>query len=575
MLRSFSIVIGVTLVAIGGGCQDQRERKAAGGGPLYRHHFVGSQSALAGTNGTIFKEIWGLPTSDRLRQLVLDKIAKAPREYWKSQLPKDAPDHVELIRPLLDDLVRAESFLEVRGSTKRPEVVLAIELSDERAKLWQNNLSKVLSGWKQGNQSDLTLGGAKGWQIKRAQAPNLVQFVRAGKWVIVGLGQDQIPLMQSLAEQSSKTGRPMGALTNTWLELAADSALLEGRVPEYGDAGVPGVKLSIGAKGENVITEGKLTYAKPLEWRSEPWKIPTNTVTEPLVSFTVARGIAPLLKKSSAFRELGLKETPNQFCLWGQANQLCLTFLSVPVSDATNVITQLAGTLPKLAQDYMPDHMGQFLWISNRAQIGWEGTPFMVPRLQPVVEGGTNYVLASIFPKTPGTNAPPPAELMAQFVKETNVVYYDWEITPDRIKHDNQFLQLYNMVNKLKISAAELPTQAWLLSLVPHLRNTITEITATSPRELSLMRKSQVGLTGFEIALLMRWIESPGFPVRYERPPGLKEGLKEKLSSRSNAAPGSSGVIINTAPNPNQPPPPRPNTNTPPKTNPAPVTPQK
>jgi hypothetical protein len=46
---------------------------------------------------------------------------------------------------LLDDLVAAESCLEIRQPANQPgELVLAIHLDDQRAVLWQTNLAAVL-----------------------------------------------------------------------------------------------------------------------------------------------------------------------------------------------------------------------------------------------------------------------------------------------------------------------------------------------------------------------------------------------------------------------------------------------
>jgi hypothetical protein len=46
-----------------------------------------------------------------------------------------------------------------------------------------------------------------------------------------------------------------------------------------------------------------------------------------------------------------------------------------------------------------------------------------------------------------------------------------------------------------------------------------------------LVRKSDLGLTGYEIALLGRWIDSPRFPFQYEPPPMLKRGTNRPPQS--------------------------------------------
>ena len=53
--------------------------------------------------------------------------------------------HSALVRPLLEDLVQEESYLEIRGGTNQPgELALAVRLDEPRALLWQTNLAAAL-----------------------------------------------------------------------------------------------------------------------------------------------------------------------------------------------------------------------------------------------------------------------------------------------------------------------------------------------------------------------------------------------------------------------------------------------
>ena len=62
---------------------------------------------------------------------------------------------------------------------------------------------------------------------------------------------------------------------------------------------------------------------------------------------------------------------------------------------------------------------------------------------------------------------------------------------------------------QLQTNSAALP---WLMAIESRLGNTITEVSASSPKEWTVIRKSHIGLTGFELVALARWLESPGFP---------------------------------------------------------------
>ena len=62
---------------------------------------------------------------------------------------------------------------------------------------------------------------------------------------------------------------------------------------------------------------------------------------------------------------------------------------------------------------------------------------------------------------------------------------------------------------QLTTNMAALP---WITAVGPKLGNTVTEVTANSPKEWSLVRKSHVGFTGAELVALARWLESTNFP---------------------------------------------------------------
>jgi len=119
---------------------------------------------------------------------------------------------------------------------------------------------------------------------------------------------------------------------------------------------------------------------------------------------------------------------------------------------------------------------------------------------------------------------------MAQFVGRTNLVYYDWEITQTRL--DQLRLVAYMAESNLRrhrastpgdlpVFSPRRPAQKFLAAILPRLsRDTdrgregesITEITLTSSRELTLVRRSPVGLTALEFIGLSWWLESPSFP---------------------------------------------------------------
>jgi hypothetical protein len=66
-------------------------------------------------------------------------------------------------------------------------------------------------------------------------------------------------------------------------------------------------------------------------------------------------------------------------------------------------------------------------------------------------------------------------------------------------------------------------TEAWLAGLTPALGNTVTEVTRTSPTELTISRNSQFLLTGMELVLLSHWLaDAPVGPIDYSLLPRAK-----------------------------------------------------
>ena len=119
-------------------------------------------------------------------------------------------DGAAQFRPLLDDLLSAEWFLQLRDATNgSPEFALAIRLNAARAQLWSTNLATVFQMW---TGIPVAQDQPGNWELKKHQPPNLIRFVRAGDWVVFGCGQDKLPLNDELVRRDAgrKTPRAGG-----------------------------------------------------------------------------------------------------------------------------------------------------------------------------------------------------------------------------------------------------------------------------------------------------------------------------------------------------------------------------
>jgi hypothetical protein len=496
------------------GCME-RESRSSGSGSMFRVHWAGASKLPAGTNA--FAKVLALQATSRLRSEAFLKLARTPEGLWKKSLPAGAADQSTQLRPLFDDLWNYESVVELRGSPERPDLVVAVQLDDARAELWNKNLRAVAAGWKLNPEKALTLNAAKGWS---AAGRNLnIHYARSGKWSLAAIAHDsQIPF-----EAQLKSDRPTPALASNIVEIHLDWPRLNRAFPLLANYSLPPMDIKVSQRGESLRTEGKFVYSDRLPIKFEPWKVATNVVMEPIISFTCAQGIAPLLNQVKGFSNLRLKNPPNQVCMWARANVPVQTFLTVPMADPTNVVKEIVSRLPDLVKAHFTNAPGKFLWISNRAEWIWSGLPLFIPHLHPQKEPNGEFLFAGLFPQGQKSNAAP-AELFGQVIGRTNLVYYDWELTQERLSQVRHMAQLLDIINRRRLPTTNSVGFQWLREIEPLLGNSITEVALSSPKELSIVRKSAIGFTGFELTVLSRWIESAGFPLRYEPPPPLDFG---------------------------------------------------
>lgn len=479
-----------------------------------RCHFVGLNRLLADPDAAKLKQVWSLPATADVRKQVLDRMARLPHQALSGQLPKGASNQMALFRPLLEDLLPSESFLELRGTGSRPsEFVLAVQLSDDRARVWRTHLEQALNAWKLGEIAPAKPQAGEGWIFKPRNSNNAFAYTRAGQWVVLGIGSPNLPLHAEILKRIQADGRPAPKAVGNWLEADANLARLKPYLPPLAPyQNLPLVHLSLSNHADYVRTSARVQFLQPHGWRNENWLIPTSLIRDPLISFTAMQGIAPLLAQWKFFQQLRLEPMPNQTTVWSQANIPFLTQVAVPLKNAGPQLARLAPRLPSLvlSNSAMP-LPGTIEWNTNFQAVVWKGLPIAMPQLSAIKDQKSEYLVFSLFPRLASTNLPPP-ELFKQVEGRTNLVYYDWEITEARLKQWRPLYQLMDIATHHRLVRTNAPTQRWISSLAPLLGNTITELESVSPTEFSLVRKSHCGLTGFELLSLTRWLDSPEFP---------------------------------------------------------------
>jgi len=493
---------------------------ALSGDTVARIHWLGKKRLAGETNAAHFMSIWNLPESAKLEAQTLDKLAVAP---WRLLLGDTnltvTNTPASLLRPLLDDLVQEESYLELRHPTNQPgALAFAIRLSAERAALWETNLASVI-GAVPGIRPAPGPAGAHAWQLQTTNgpstAPGFLQLTRAGEWTVLGVGQDSNPVFSDVLARVQRDHAPFPArATNFWLEADLDlrgavAALSLGwKLPKD----LPAVALTLIGDGENVRTRGELKFPEPQSWELEPWNIPTNLIHDPLIGFSAIRGIRPWLKSFKPWNDLHLGTPPNQAFFWAQSGGP-LHFVAVPSSEASNQVNTITELVidkinPLSATSKM--RVGKFEPMTNSPGLLWRGIPFFSPNLSCADLDGTPFIIGGFFGNK-FTTRPMPHELLQQFSASKDLLWYDWEITQPCLEGLTQVAQLArHVIARARMTST--PGLRWLIAISSKLANSGTAVRVLDPTRLSVTRNSTVGLTGAELQIFADWLESPDFP---------------------------------------------------------------
>src|SRR5688572_8914565 len=396
-MKRVSWFVGLAAVILCG-CIEKGSRNASET-PLFLLHWAGATSiAKGGTNAAKLQEVLKLPTTAQVRSEALAKLARVPQELWRKSLPADAPDtSAAILQPILEDIWQNEATVSLQGKPSQPDLLFAARLDAAKSESWNKALAHLAQNWKLGSAS--AEGPSARWSVGRRDFH--IHYARENGWTLAAF------------TRSSKS--PFGrfqapSLNGAIVDVRADWRRLGEAFPVLARYTLPPSHIRVTPRGEGLRTEAKLTYSERLPIKLEPWSIPTNIVTEPIISFTCAQGIRPLLDQFKGVSKLRLKVPPNQYCAWGLATVHAQTFLSVPMPDATNVAKELAGRLPEFVSAYFPNPPGKFLWISNRAEWIWSGLPMVIPHVRPHRSGNQEFLVAGFF-SAPGLSNTAPAEL--------------------------------------------------------------------------------------------------------------------------------------------------------------------
>ena len=519
MKRALSAFLTTTSAALGLVCAQAE--------PLLKAHFAGIDNLIKRDDAKTLHSVWQLKQTQAFRNEVLDKLAK--------RMGGDNAEHEATLRKLLPDLGHGELFLGVAPTGGRSEVALITALDKKRGALWIKSL-RQLAKQRGGEALEQTVAGFTGWRVDFDNGHTL-GFGFADGWLLFGSGQGTLNHLKKAAERIADTGRPFPAEEEHDLSITLDAKILPGVVRDNLPSEPNLIQLTSHLKKDNFYSKVAVEFAEPLSANVPDWEIPTRTITEPLASFTAARG-AGLLTARPILTLLGLDASNDQFFAWSQSRTKFQSFFSVKVDKPKEAISDLAKRVGDFKKNggKGENFMGQVVHDKKKPALTWGNVPLFAPYVTVGNSDDKGYIVGGVFPPDP-FKKPIPAELLAEFSDKDNLVYYNWEITGQRLEKWNLLIQFAAILsNRREQLVNDTKGIEFLTALRPKLGNTITDATVDSNR-LTITRKSQLGLTAFELSLLTRWLDNPRFPsTTLEWPPAPPKQRTAKPKQPKKAA---------------------------------------
>ena len=358
--------------------------------------------------------------------LALDRLAET---FWTG-MQLDAAGDRAVLRPLLDDLLRAESVATFGGApADRLDFVLAARLDKSRAQVWERNLAAALHG----KGEPFVAEGLSGTRWNRPGNHAFWMF-QTRDWVVIGRGDGLASVRTDYVQQLQKNGRPCPALKDAWFQADVDWPQLAAWAPLSSSLfKLPRTTVDVTAGGGRFHVTSYVSLPEGTAWEPRPWHIPKGLVHEPLASFTAGQNVEPFLKSDQTLAALGISPFTNQFYFWAIREMPFQSFAAWPVQDGSNTLRRLSAALPgALNPKLAAADQSEVQWSPASSQFVWVKSPIMSPFLGSVREKEGDFLVAGLF-VMPRNNPPAPAALWEQFENRNDLVYYDWELTGLRL----------------------------------------------------------------------------------------------------------------------------------------------
>ena len=493
-------------------------------------HYQGASNIRAAEGGLAFKRILASKETEPVRDLFIAKLAGAPDQLLYGLGVAALDTRVKLLTPLVSDLIEHASYGEIHGTASSAiNLSLAVKLPEDRQSAWNINLRRYTAslGWEV--SPPLSEGLTSVWDATSHNSGFLLRYSQEGDWLLISVGADALTRILVWSQTLSKGATfPPAQSDGSWWSLYArfDSLMKLGR--ERSETGLKSITVESFGDGEFLRTGGKLQLSQPLEDSISEWMIPTNRIQDPIVSFSARRQLQPLLTQLPGMKKIFAHRVPDQMLTWSQSPRVrngrtgeeaapkFRTFAVWPVGNGTKSVKPIqSGLVNMLGTNLLQS--GRLLLSSNEilnAFIIRPNPAFIQPFVQGIEYDGHSYHLAGLDHMVMANNRtnPPPPSLFAQIKHHPRLRYYHWERTDEKLYQQRYMFNLLGFMFGKGQLLNDSPLFGWIEFLEEQLGNTVTQLLKKEADTLEIQRKSQIGLTGFEIALLSRWMHSESFP---------------------------------------------------------------
>jgi hypothetical protein len=249
--------------------------------------------------------------------------------------------------------------------------------------------------------------------------------------------------------------------------------------------------------------------------------------------------VKPFLK-SDGLAQFATDPFADQFYFWSMSEIAFQSYFAWPVKDPSSTLAALAPQIEKQFNPFLQNfNRSYFLWAPQTLQLVWKGITLIAPQIAPAPAEDGSYLVASLFPVTPGKGEAPNS-LFAQIENRSDLIYYDWELTGPRVRHLLTVTQVVPVIRLLgvgplkgirKQNSLGGPTmrmrldieEKWLEDVSSRLDNTVTEATKTGPNEVTILRHSPFIFSSLELVLLSHWLtDTPSGPLDWGLLPQAK-----------------------------------------------------